>query len=92
MSLVSRLIFVSFVGLLFIVGFFFNLRNEQSIVVDYIVGSGSFRVSWVVLVSMLTGGAVALVSLFPFYLRNILNIRRLNRRIKKSTLQPVSMK
>ena len=91
-SLVSRLAFFFFVGLVFLVGFFFNLRNEQSIVVDYIVGSGSFRVSWIVLISMLSGVATALVFLFPFYLRNILNIKRLNKRIKKSSLQSPSMK
>ena len=85
-SLFSHLIFIFLIGLVFLTAFLFHLRNEQVIFIDYIYATGNFKISWIVMGSMLTGILITLLSLFPAYLKNLLTILRLKRRKGKSLI------
>ena len=65
--MLSRLI-SSFDSVVFI-GFVFHIKNEQTVLVDYIFSEGSFKVSWIVLISMFTGSLSAILSVLPTYLK-----------------------
>lgn len=81
--MVSRLIFFTLIVSFFLLGFVFHLKNEQTVFVDYIFSEGSFKVSWVVLVSMIAGSVIAALTILPVHLKNSAKIWQINKKHKK---------
>ena len=67
--MLSRLISSTLIVSFFLLGFVFHIKNEQTVLVDYIFSEGSFKVSWIVLISMFTGSLLAILSVLPTYLK-----------------------
>ena len=67
--MLSRLISSTLIVSFFLLGFVFHIKNEQTVLVDYIFSEGSFKVSWIVLISMFTGSLLAILSILPTYLK-----------------------
>ena len=80
--MVLRLFFSSFVILVFLLGFVFHLKNEQTVLVDFIFAEVAFKVSWIVLVSMFLGSLLTALSFLPAYLKNSAKIWQLEKRGK----------
>ena len=66
--LCCRVLFSSLI-VVFLLGFVFHMKNEQTVLVDYIFSEGSFKVSWIVLISMLTGSLLAALTILPACLK-----------------------
>ena len=81
--MLSRLIFSTLIVLFFLVGFVFHMKNGQTVQVDYIFSEGSFKLSWVVLISMLAGSLLAAITILPVYLKNAAKIWRMTKKYKK---------
>tara|TARA_B100001939_G_scaffold272301_1_gene240044 strand:- start:223 stop:423 length:201 start_codon:yes stop_codon:yes gene_type:complete len=60
------------------------MKNEQTVLVDYIFSEGSFKVSWIVLISMLTGSLLAVLSILPAYLKNAAKIWQMKKKHKNA--------
>ncbi len=67
--MLSRIISSTLIVSFFLLGFVFHIKNEQTVLVDYIFSEGSFKVSWIVLISMFTGSLLAILSILPTYLK-----------------------
>ena len=83
--MLSRLIFSTLIVLFFLVGFVFHMKNGQTVLVDYIFSEGSFKVSWVVLISMLTGSLLAALTILPGYLKKAGKIWQMKKKYKKAS-------
>ena len=82
--MLSRLIFSTLIVSFFLLGFVFHMKNEQTVLVDYIFSEGSFKVSWIVLISMLTGSLLAVLSILPAYLKNAAKIWQMKKKHKNA--------
>ena len=60
------------------------MKNEQTVLVDYIFSEGSFKVSWIVLISMLTGSLLAVLTILPAYLKNAAKIWQMKKKHKNT--------
>ena len=78
--MVSRLISSTLIVSFFLLGFVFHIKNEQTVLVDYIFSEGSFKVSWIVLISMFTGSLLAILTILPTYLKISAKIWRLKKK------------
>ena len=82
--MLSRLIFSTLIVSFFLLGFVFHMKNEQTVLVDYIFSEGSFKVSWIVLISMLTGSLLAALTILPAYLKNAAKIWQMKKKKHKN--------
>ena len=82
--MLSRLIFSTLIVSFFLLGFVFHMKNEQTVLVDYILSEGSFKVSWIVLISMLTGSLLATLTILPAYLKNAAKIWQMKKKPKNA--------
>ena len=82
--MLSRLIFSTLIVSFFLLGFVFHMKNEQTVLVDYIFSEGSFKVSWIVLISMLTGSLLAALAILPAYLKNAAKIWQMKKKRKNA--------
>ena len=82
--MLSRLIFFTLIVSFFLLGFVFHMKNEQTVLVDYIFSEGSFKVSWIVLISMLTGSLLAVLTILPAYLKNVAKIWQMKKKHKNT--------
>ena len=82
--MLSRLIFSILIVSFFLLGFVFHMKNERTVLVDYIFSEGSFKVSWVVLISMLTGSLLAALTILPGYLKKAAKIWQMKKKYKKA--------
>ena len=82
--MLSRLIFSTLIVSFFLLGFVFHMKNEQTVLVDYIFSEGSFKVSWVVLISMLTGSLLAALTILPGYLKKAAKIWQMKKKRKNA--------
>ena len=82
--MLSRLIFSTLIVSFFLLGFVFHMKNEQTVLVDYIFSEGSFKVSWIVLISMLTGSLLATLTILPAYLKNAAKIWQMKKKRKNA--------
>ncbi len=80
--MLSRLISSTLIVSFFLLGFVFHIKNEQTVLVDYIFSEGSFKVSWIVLISMFTGSLLAVLSILPAYLKISAKIWQLKKKHK----------
>ena len=81
--MVSRLIVAVFTAFTAIMAFLFHVKNNTLISVDYVFGIGDFKISWIIIFSMLLGASIVLLSLIPFSFRQFLVLGRLRRERKK---------
>ena len=82
--MLSRFIFSTLIVSFFLLGFVFHMKNEQTVLVDYIFSEGSFKVSWIVLISMLTGSLLAALTILPAYLKNSAKIWQMKKKYKNA--------
>ena len=82
--MLSRFIFSTLIVLFFVLGLVFHMKNEQTVLVDYIFSEGSFKLSWVVLISMLAGSLLAALTILPVYLKNVVKIWQMKKKHKNS--------
>ena len=82
--MLSRFIFSTLIVSFFLLGFVFHMKNEQTVLVDYIFSEGSFKVSWIVLISMLTGSLLAVLTILPAYLKNVAKIWQMKKKHKNT--------
>ena len=82
--MLSRFIFSTLIVSFFLLGFVFHMKNEQTVLVDYIFSEGSFKVSWIVLISMLTGSLLATLTILPAYLKNAAKIWQMKKKHKNA--------
>ena len=82
--MLSRFIFSTMIVSFFLLGFVFHMKNEQTVLVDYIFSEGSFKVSWIVLISMLTGSLLAVLTILPAYLKNVAKIWQMKKKHKNT--------
>ena len=82
--MLSRFIFSTLIVVFFLLGFVFHMKNEQTVLVDYIFSEGSFKVSWIVLISMLTGSLLATLTILPAYLKNAAKIWQMKKKRKNA--------
>ena len=80
--MLSRFIFSTMIVSFFLLGFVFHMKNEQTVLVDYIFSEGSFKVSWIVLISMLTGSLLAALTILPACLKNAAKIWQMKKKHK----------
>ena len=82
--MLSRFIFSTMIVSFFLLSFVFHMKNEQTVLVDYIFSEGSFKVSWIVLISMLTGSLLAVLTILPAHLKNAAKIWQMKKKHKNT--------
>ncbi len=82
--MLSRFIFSTLIVSFFLLGFVFHMKNEQTVLVDYIFSEGSFKVSWIVLISMLSGSLLAVLTILPVYLKTAAKIWQMKKKHKNA--------
>lgn len=75
----SRLLILILIIAVILLGVVFHLRNDQLVVVDYLVGSSKFYLSVWLVCAFTVGALLGLVSSLPV----ILKVKRENARLKK---------
>ncbi len=80
-----KIIKVILVVVLFIIALALGAQNQQLVEFNYLLAQGQFHLSTLLGVIFVSGFALAWIILGSLYLKSKLTIRRLNRKLKKST-------